>query len=130
MTKMISKAQEDSENKTKGMTTELSKLIHSKASKQELEDVASIKSNKVDFETIMESMCTFYKQFKQALVLLTEAVKVPLEHPNETANFLENRMRYLVNQISVLIKWVMNYDPAGFNPGASNDHKPDYLQEI
>lgn len=52
-------------------------------------------------------------------MLLTEAIKVPLDNPNETANFIENRMRYLVNQISVLIKWVMNYDPAGFNHGAS-----------
>ncbi len=33
MTKLITKAAEDSENKTKGLTLELQKLIHSKASK-------------------------------------------------------------------------------------------------
>jgi hypothetical protein len=33
MTKLISKAAEDNENKTKGLTLELQKLIHSKASK-------------------------------------------------------------------------------------------------
>ena len=64
MTKLISKAAEDNENKTKGLTLELQKLIHSKASKQELDDVASMKTNKVDTESVMESLRTVYKQFK------------------------------------------------------------------
>jgi hypothetical protein len=81
----------------------------------------------------MESLRTVYKQFKQGLVLITEAIKYPLDHPNETTNHIENKLKYLVNQINVLIKWVMSYDPAGFNPAAVNDHKinsGDFLDDL
>jgi len=81
----------------------------------------------------MEALRTVFKQFKQSLVLFTETIKYPLDHPNETQNHIENRLRYLVNQINVLIKWVMIYDPAGFNHGAVQDHKinsGDFLEDL
>lgn len=80
----------------------------------------------------MEALRTVFKQFKQSLVLFTETIKYPLDHPNETQNHIENRLRFLVNQINVLIKWVMMYDPAGFNQGAVQDHKinsGDFLED-
>ena len=46
--------------------------------------MAALKTNKVDTETVMESLRTVYKQFKQCLVLFTEVIKYPLDHPNET----------------------------------------------
>ena len=56
MIKIISKAQEESDLKSKGMNTELQRLIHSKATVSDLEQLAETKTNKVDTEAVMESV--------------------------------------------------------------------------
>lgn len=50
MTQIVSKAQEDQENKSKGMNKDLLALIASKATKLEMEHINLAKSNKVDTE--------------------------------------------------------------------------------
>ena len=128
MTKMISRAQEESDLKSKGMNIELQRLIHSKASVVDLEQLAETKTNKVDTEIVMDSVCTIHKMLKQGFVLINDSLKSPLETPTETAISKENRQKYLLNQMTFLIKWILNYNPSSSNPTTQGENN-DFLKD-
>ena len=128
MTKMIMKAQEESDMKSKGMNIELQRLIHSKASAADLEKLSETKTNKVDTEVLMESLCTIHKMIQQGFVLINDSLKSPLDNPTETAISKENKQKYLLNQMTVLIKWILNYNPGTANPTALRENN-DFLKD-
>lgn len=128
MTKMIMKAQEESDMKSKGMNIELQRLIHSKASAVDLEQLAETKTNKVDTEMVMESVFTIHKMLKQGFVLINDSLKSPLDNPIETAISKENKQKYLLNQMTFLIKWILSYNPGMTNPTAQRENN-DFLKE-
>lgn len=112
------KAQEESDMKSKGMNIELQRLIHSKASAADLEKLSETKTNKVDTEVLMESLCTIHKMLQQGFVLINDSLKSTIDNPTETAISKENKQKYLLNQMTVLIKWILNYNPGTANPTA------------
>ena len=60
--------------------------------------------------------------------MINDSIKQPLDNPVETAISKENKQKYLLNQMNVLIKWVLNYSPGEANPTAQRETM-DFLKE-
>ena len=60
------------------------KMLQTKADKSELERLYEVKSNKVDFENILDIQQIMSKHFKHVMVLLIEISNCQLAKPNET----------------------------------------------
>ena len=60
--------------------------------------------------------------------MINDSFKSPLENPAETVISKENRQKYLINQMQVLIKWILNYNPGDGNPTAQRETM-DYLKD-
>ena len=69
-----------------------------------------------------------HKMLKQGFVLINDSIKHPFDNPAETAISKENKQKYLLNQLAVLIKWVLNYSPGDANPTAQREAL-DFLKE-
>ena len=76
----------------------------------------------------METVCTIHKMLKQGFVLINDSLKSPLDNPTETAISKENKQKYLLNQMTFLIKWVLSYSPGTTNPTAQRENN-DFLKK-
>ena len=85
MQHIVTKAQEDQENKSKGMNKDLMNMISQKATYRDIEHINQTKANKVDTEQLLDSLAVVHRQLKQALVLIIESIKSDIDSPNESA---------------------------------------------
>lgn len=91
MTKIVQKSQEEQDNKSKGMGKDMINLLNQKASLADIDELRRTKTNKIDTESLLESISIVHKQFKQALVLLTDSIRSEVENPVESALSKENK---------------------------------------
>lgn len=89
-------------------------MLTGKADREEMERNLAMKSNKIDFENMLDVQGVLVKQFQQMLVLFIEVVNCQVVKPNDTKSGIEKKVHSLIQQVTSLSHWVFNFDPLTF----------------
>ena len=78
-----------------------------------METLFQTKSNKKDFEDLLQSMMSMAKQIKLLIVLFVEHLRSQLTGTNhDTALNKENKKLFILSQLNIISKWVLKFNPS------------------
>ena len=90
--------------------------VSTKAEKDEMETLVSVKANKVDTEMCLRWVDLLHKMVNQVMLLMTLKCKSDLEPVGgESNNVKQNRKVQLLHQSLLISKWIESFDSQNIN---------------
>eukprot|EP00347_Sterkiella_histriomuscorum_P000145 403376999 len=99
---------------------EIKNLINMKANTMELNQIMEMKTNKTDTEQLMSSQQILSRQLKHFVVMVMESIKLSINETMDTKMQVENKKKFIFNQLKALAKWILRFDPSSQNSTSQN----------